>query len=134
MFTEASDVWSAGVCLWEIQTLGQLPYGDVPAEDIHEQILSSGARLEAPEACPEALADIMARCWLTETSMRPTFAEMEQELAQLHATSRGQQTAAEPRPVATAAPAQAVAAPVAGAGKHKTAESASTEAVVEPRE
>ena len=87
-YSSASDVWSFGVCLWEIQALGQLPYGELSAEEVHEQIAENGLRLTPPEDCPAVLAGLMTRCWMLETAVRPTFADLEGELSQLRANLR----------------------------------------------
>ena len=87
-YSSASDVWSLGVCLWEIQSLGQLPYGELSADEVHERIASAGLRLTPPDECPTPLANLMSRCWMLETAVRPTFADVEGELTQLRANLR----------------------------------------------
>ena len=51
-WTTKADVWSFGVLVWEIMSLGQQPY---PARTNHEvlQFLKDGGRLEKPENCPD---------------------------------------------------------------------------------
>ena len=44
--------WSFGVVLWEVMTLGRMPYEDVAPEDMLS-VLTSGLRLEQPKNCPE---------------------------------------------------------------------------------
>ena len=44
--------WSFGVVLWEVMSLGLLPYEDVPPEDMFS-VLTSGHRLGQPKNCPE---------------------------------------------------------------------------------
>ena len=57
-----SDVWSFGVLIWEILTLGAKPY---PAKSNWEvlQYVRGGGRLERPGGAPERLHVIMASCW-----------------------------------------------------------------------
>ena len=54
VFTSQTDVWSFGVLLWEILTLGQQPY---PART-NLQVLHfvrAGGRLDRPPNCPDSL-------------------------------------------------------------------------------
>ncbi len=50
LYTSRSDVWSFGVLLWELATLGASPYPGVEPEKILG-ILSRGDRMERPENC-----------------------------------------------------------------------------------
>ncbi|KNC85203.1 TK protein kinase [Sphaeroforma arctica JP610] len=71
-FTTMSDVWSYGVVMWEMATLGELPYGKA---DVHEVVanIQRGKRLERPLSCPEAVFDIMRACWSERPENRPEF-------------------------------------------------------------
>lgn len=69
-FTEKSDVWSFAVCLWELFTLGRMPYKDV--EDVLT-FLSRGKRLAQPEYCNENIYQLMKSCWDMEAANRPSF-------------------------------------------------------------
>ena len=46
--------WSFGVVLWEIMTLGKLPYEEVQAEELLG-MLTTGHRLQQPKNCPDDL-------------------------------------------------------------------------------
>lgn len=51
-FTAKSDVWSFGVVLWEIFTLGDTPYSDIFRDmdtELFVKFLKDGNRLQRPE-------------------------------------------------------------------------------------
>ncbi|XP_078698808.1 proto-oncogene tyrosine-protein kinase ROS-like isoform X2 [Branchiostoma floridae x Branchiostoma belcheri] len=72
VFTSQSDVWSFGVLLWEIMTMGNQPY---PARTNLEvmHFVRSGGRLDKPYNCPDDIHQLMLRCWSKNASNRPTF-------------------------------------------------------------
>ena len=51
LYTSKSDVWSYGVLLWEIVTLGAAPYPGVPPERLIP-LLGAGYRMNRPTDCP----------------------------------------------------------------------------------
>ncbi|XP_022793754.1 receptor-like tyrosine-protein kinase kin-15 isoform X2 [Stylophora pistillata] len=83
--TIKGDVWSFGVTLWEIVTLGELPYKDIKGIlELHE-LLEEGARLPKPPHCSDELYNIMLGCWQRNPDERPSFdqlCEMLEELLQ----------------------------------------------------
>ena len=54
VYTSKSDVWSFGVLLWELVTLGASPY---PGVDVHNlyNLLKVGYRMERPANCSPQL-------------------------------------------------------------------------------
>ena len=74
-FSEASDVWAYGITLWEIYTLGELPYFQYNNEDVRMQILS-GVSPDIPQSSPYAIKVIMTSCWKFNSSERCTFDEI----------------------------------------------------------
>ena len=60
--------WSFGVVLWEIMTLGRLPYEETPAEDMLA-VLTGGHRLSQPKNCPDDLwvCPVSLSCMCTHT-------------------------------------------------------------------
>ncbi|KAK0409591.1 hypothetical protein QR680_004642 [Steinernema hermaphroditum] len=71
-FSTKSDVWSYGVLLFEIFTLGDAPYPSVQLSDMIKH-LEQGNRLEKPEICPTEIYDLMCECWLSDPFSRPSF-------------------------------------------------------------
>lgn len=71
-FTQQSDVWSFGICLYELFTLGGLPYPDIQLDDIYVYI-KSGRRCIQPDHCHVELYDLMKLCWHEKPELRPTF-------------------------------------------------------------
>jgi serine/threonine protein kinase len=60
--TTASDRWSFGVLLWEVYTLGALPYAAVPSHQVAE-LVGTGSRPLRPKGCPDAAYRLMRECW-----------------------------------------------------------------------
>ncbi|XP_047362057.1 proto-oncogene tyrosine-protein kinase receptor Ret isoform X1 [Vespa velutina] len=75
VYTSKSDVWSFGVLLWELVTLGASPY---PGVDVHNlyNLLKAGYRMEKPANCSQQLYKLMVSCWHEEPGMRPSFKEL----------------------------------------------------------
>nr|XP_047132657.1 uncharacterized protein LOC100200642 [Hydra vulgaris] len=78
MFTVCSDVWSYGILLFEIVTLGGTPYPRINNRELLT-LLKSGYRMGRPENCSEPMYDIMLRCWSEDPLQRPTFTELREQ-------------------------------------------------------
>ncbi|XP_071949000.1 fibroblast growth factor receptor 3-like isoform X2 [Antedon mediterranea] len=82
IFTTQSDVWSFGVLLWEIMTLGMTPYPSVPTNMILKYLMD-GQRLSQPRGCSLQIYHIMRECWQLCPERRPTFTELVQDLSRI---------------------------------------------------
>uniref|UniRef100_A0A1A8MX10 Fibroblast growth factor receptor 3 n=1 Tax=Nothobranchius pienaari TaxID=704102 RepID=A0A1A8MX10_9TELE len=79
VYTHQSDVWSYGVLLWEIFTLGGSPYPGIPVEELFK-LLKEGHRMDKPANCTHELYMIMKECWHAVPSQRPTFRQLVEDL------------------------------------------------------
>ncbi|CAH3192608.1 unnamed protein product, partial [Porites evermanni] len=78
-YSEKSDVWSFGICLWEIFTLGGTPYPAIPVEELLD-FLNDGKRMENPRDCPSEIYKIMQDCWQEGPDKRPKFDQISQSI------------------------------------------------------
>ncbi|XP_041349618.1 fibroblast growth factor receptor 4-like [Gigantopelta aegis] len=74
-YSTKSDVWSFGILLWEITTLGGSPYPGIPVDQIAE-LHRSGYRLSQPPSCPNNFFQILKACWEEDPRKRPSFAKL----------------------------------------------------------
>ncbi|KRZ79183.1 Fibroblast growth factor receptor 3 [Trichinella papuae] len=82
IYTVQSDVWSFGILVWEIMTLGGNPYPSVPVEKLFI-LLKRGHRMEKPRHCSNEVYQMMLDCWSDRPDDRPTFSEIVQYLDRL---------------------------------------------------
>ncbi|XP_059118249.1 LOW QUALITY PROTEIN: fibroblast growth factor receptor 4 [Peromyscus eremicus] len=79
VYTHQSDVWSFGILLWEIFTLGGSPYPGIPVEELFS-LLREGHRMDRPPTCPPRVYGLMRECWHAAPSQRPTFKQLVEAL------------------------------------------------------
>ncbi|EFX73293.1 hypothetical protein DAPPUDRAFT_325477 [Daphnia pulex] len=79
IFSSQSDVWSYGILLWELFSLGRIPYpgrnGPILVKDIQ-----NGHRMEKPEFSPNFFGEVMKNCWEADPKERPTFCDLEEKI------------------------------------------------------
>ena len=93
LFTITSDVWSYGVTVWEILSLGEEPYSDTTFDQLIPSILN-GHRLDCPANIKRAIEydfagffNLVSRmCFIDDPIQRKTFSDivdmLEMELSQ----------------------------------------------------
>ncbi|XP_076637189.1 tyrosine-protein kinase receptor torso-like [Colletes latitarsis] len=79
LYSTYSDVWSFGILLWEIVTMGAVPYPGIPNNAILG-LLKSGYRMERPPSCGVELYNIMLSCWTARPQSRPTLTQLKQSV------------------------------------------------------
>jgi len=72
LYTSQSDIWSYGILLWEIMTMGESPFKDVHFEQFMED-LRTGAHPAQPPYCPNNVYTVMQACWRFRPEDRPTW-------------------------------------------------------------
>ncbi|KAG9481348.1 hypothetical protein GDO78_010537 [Eleutherodactylus coqui] len=72
IFTSKTDTWSFGVLLWEIFSLGYMPYPCKTNQEVLE-FVTSGGRMDPPKNCPGPVYRIMTQCWQHAPDHRPNF-------------------------------------------------------------
>ncbi|CAG9816876.1 unnamed protein product [Phaedon cochleariae] len=80
VYTTQSDVWSYGILLWEIMTLGGTPYPSVPSVEKLFQLLRNGHRMEKPPCCSLEIYMLMRETWSYQPNERPVFSELVEDL------------------------------------------------------
>ncbi|KAL0993868.1 hypothetical protein UPYG_G00114940 [Umbra pygmaea] len=76
LYTTLSDVWSYGILLWEIFTLGGTPYPDIPMNEQFYAAMRSGYRMNKPTHATDEIYDVMCKCWDEECNKRPSFSSI----------------------------------------------------------
>ncbi|XP_047310944.1 serine/threonine-protein kinase STY13-like [Impatiens glandulifera] len=86
-YNRKCDVYSFGICLWEIYCC-DMPYPDLSFSEVTAAVVRQNLRPEIPRCCPSGLANVMRRCWDANPDKRP---EMEEAVTMLEAidTSKG---------------------------------------------
>ncbi|CAK9155914.1 unnamed protein product [Ilex paraguariensis] len=86
-YNRKCDVYSFGICLWEIYCC-DMPYPDLSFSEVTSAVVRQNLRPEIPRCCPSSLANVMKRCWDANPDKRP---EMDEVVSMLEAidTTRG---------------------------------------------
>ncbi|XP_023853903.1 tyrosine-protein kinase receptor Tie-1 isoform X3 [Salvelinus sp. IW2-2015] len=79
VYTTKSDVWSFGVLLWEIVSLGGTPYCGMTCAELYEKLPQS-YRMEQPRNCDDEVYELMRQCWRDRPHERPPFSQISVQL------------------------------------------------------
>ncbi|XP_008305408.1 mast/stem cell growth factor receptor kita isoform X2 [Cynoglossus semilaevis] len=82
VYTFESDIWSYGILLWEIFSLGTSPYPGMPVDARFYKLIKEGYRMEAPEFAPHEMFQIMRDCWDADPVHRPPFRKVVERIEQ----------------------------------------------------
>ncbi|XP_020864930.2 LOW QUALITY PROTEIN: leukocyte tyrosine kinase receptor [Phascolarctos cinereus] len=79
IFTSKTDSWSFGVLLWEIFSLGYMPYPGRTNQEVLD-FVTGGGRMDPPRSCPGPVYRIMTQCWQHQPDHRPNFSSVLERL------------------------------------------------------
>ncbi|UMM36290.1 hypothetical protein L5515_008517 [Caenorhabditis briggsae] len=88
-FSHKSDVWSFGIVIFEMYSLGEVPFAEIEPTELIAH-LKTGARPKTPLLATDKIEEIMTSCWEEKPLKRPEFDELSSILAtQLEQTTEG---------------------------------------------
>ncbi|CAL9076971.1 serine/threonine-protein kinase 52-like [Musa acuminata AAA Group] len=74
-YNRKCDVYSFGICLWEIYCC-DMPYRDLSFAEGSSAVVGQNLRPEIPRCCPSGMASIMRKCWDANPDKRPDMDEV----------------------------------------------------------
>ncbi|TMX05792.1 hypothetical protein EJD97_023980 [Solanum chilense] len=86
-YNRKCDVYSFGICLWEIYCC-DLPYPDLSFAEVSSAVVRQNLRSEIPRCCPSSLSNVMKKCWDGHPEKRPEMDEVVRLLEAID-TSKG---------------------------------------------
>ncbi|NWU16602.1 FLT3 kinase, partial [Cephalopterus ornatus] len=81
MYTIKSDVWSYGILLWEIFSLGVNPYPGIQVDTNFYKLIQSGFKMDQPYYATKNVYSMMQSCWALDSRKRPSFSCLVSSLA-----------------------------------------------------
>ncbi|XP_069810192.1 tyrosine-protein kinase Srms [Dendropsophus ebraccatus] len=86
-YSSKSDVWSFGVVIFEVYSLGDVPYKGMNNREVMAKV-AQGYRLPQPHGCPAEMYKIMLLCWMEKPQGRPSFLELVEKLTNVKRSIR----------------------------------------------
>ncbi|XP_023944577.2 putative inactive tyrosine-protein kinase Wsck [Bicyclus anynana] len=81
-FNPKADVWSYGIFMWEVLTIGATPYPHTANKEVATSVLR-GMRPSQPSYVGDGLFQLCLQCWQVDPDERPSFSILLNELTDL---------------------------------------------------
>ena len=81
--TEAGDVYSFAMVVFEVLSDGGIPFQHLPDSSVTDIVGVKKLRPERPEDCPQNVWGLVERCWNDDPSKRPSFASLSVDLGSM---------------------------------------------------
>uniref|UniRef100_A0A671MHY5 Tyrosine-protein kinase STYK1-like n=2 Tax=Sinocyclocheilus anshuiensis TaxID=1608454 RepID=A0A671MHY5_9TELE len=98
--TPKSDVWSFGLLLYEMVTLGEVPFAEIPAKELL-QYHQRGKTLKKPNNCSNSLYSLIKACCQWKEHDRPSLAEVRRKLQSGEKSANDSSVIRVPEPINT---------------------------------
>ncbi|CAA2967799.1 serine threonine- kinase HT1-like [Olea europaea subsp. europaea] len=82
------DVYSFGICLWEIYCCS-MPYPYLASIEETSSVVYKSSRPDIPKSCPDSVANVMKKCWDADPKKRPEMEEVIQMLEAIDVSKGG---------------------------------------------
>ncbi|XP_058042584.1 receptor-type tyrosine-protein kinase FLT3 [Ahaetulla prasina] len=76
IYTIKSDVWSYGILLWEIFSLGVNPYPGMQVNEKFYKLIQNGFKMDRPFYATEEIYLLLCSCWALDSRKRPSFSQL----------------------------------------------------------
>lgn len=86
-YNRKCDVYSFGICLWEVYCC-DMPYADLSFAEVSSAVVRQNLRPDIPKCCPSSFASILKKCWDANPDKRPEMDEVVRLLEAID-TSKG---------------------------------------------
>ncbi|XP_035181404.1 receptor-type tyrosine-protein kinase FLT3 isoform X1 [Oxyura jamaicensis] len=80
-YTMKSDVWSYGILLWEIFSLGVNPYPGIQVDANFYKLIQNGFKMDRPYYATKDIYCVMQSCWALDSRRRPSFSRLVSSLS-----------------------------------------------------
>uniref|UniRef100_A0A8K9WMW4 Protein tyrosine kinase 7a n=1 Tax=Oncorhynchus mykiss TaxID=8022 RepID=A0A8K9WMW4_ONCMY len=87
-YSTKTDVWSFGVLMWEVFSLGELPHAALDHDKVLEELREGRGKLPLPQGCPSRVYKLMTRCWAPSPKDRSCFSDIVSALSELPSESK----------------------------------------------
>ncbi|KAJ8002291.1 hypothetical protein DPEC_G00178360 [Dallia pectoralis] len=87
-YSTKTDVWSFGVLMWEVFSLGELPHSSLNHDQVFEALREGSGKLSLPQGCPSRVYKLMMRCWASSPKDRSCFSDIISALSELPSESK----------------------------------------------